>query len=67
MNCDRNSRGRYMLTDLTPTEFETLRRALISHRTGMLNTIPSAKDEIISEAEEQYLIAGKMLDQIQTL
>lgn len=67
MNCDKNSRGRYMLTDITQNEFETLRRALKSHRTGLLNKIPGADNETISEAEEQYIIAGKMLEQIETL
>ena len=67
MYCDKNSRGRYMLTDITQNEFETLRRALKFHRAGLLNKIPGADNETISEAEEQYIIAGKMLEQIETL
>ncbi|MEG2063503.1 MAG: hypothetical protein RRY23_00030 [Alistipes sp.] len=67
MNCDKNSRGRYMLTDITENEFETLRRALKSHRAGLLNKIPGATEGVISEAEEQYINAGKMLQQLETL
>ena len=67
MKCDKNSRGRYMLTDITENEFETLRRALKSHRTGLLNKIPGATENVITEAEEQYLLAGKMLEQFETL
>lgn len=67
MKCDKNSRGRYMLTDLTESEFETLRRALKSHRTGLLNKIPEVNAEALSEAAEQYIHAGKMLEQFETL
>lgn len=67
MKCDKNSRGRYMLTDITENEFETLRRALKSHRTGLLNKIPEANAEALTEAEEQYIHAGKMLEQFETL
>ena len=67
MKCDKNSRGRYMLTDITENELETLRRALKSHRTGLLNKIPGATENVITEAEEQYILAGKMLEQFETL
>lgn len=56
-----------MLTDITENEFETLRRALKSHRTGLLNKIPEANAEALTEAEEQYIHAGKMLEQFETL
>lgn len=67
MKCDKNSRGRYMLTDITENEFETLRRALKSHRIGLLHKIPGATEKVITEAEEQYILAGKMLEQFETL
>lgn len=67
MKCDINSRGRYMLTEITENEFETLRRALKSHRTGLLNKIPKANAETLTVAEEQYILAGRMLEQFKTL
>ena len=67
MKCDRNSRGRYALSEITENEFETLRRALISHRTGLLNKIPGATEDVITEAEEQYILSGKILEQFETL
>lgn len=56
-----------MLTEITENEFETLRRALKSHRTGLLNKIPKANAETLTVAEEQYILAGRMLEQFKTL
>lgn len=67
MKCEKSSRGRYILTDITDNEFETLRRALKSHRTGLLNKIPEANAETLTVAEEQYILAGRMLEQFKTL
>lgn len=64
MFIDKDSRGRYVLAGLTATELETIRRALKSHRCGLLNGMPDDAKKI-SEREIQYYRAGKILQIIE--
>lgn len=61
MYLDKDSRGRYLLADLTAAELEAIRRALLSHKTGILSSIHGADDRQISEREKQYRMAGNIL------
>ncbi len=65
MYIDKDNNGRYQLADLSATELEAIRRALISHRTGILSSIHGADDRKISECEKQYRLAGKILQIIE--
>lgn len=65
MYIDKDNNGRYLLADLTTAELEAIRRALISHRTGILSSIHNADDSKISECEKQYRMAGKLLQIIE--
>lgn len=56
MYCDKDCRGLLSIMELTPDEFETIRRALLAFRTGMAT---KTLDE--SEPSKQYIRASKML------
>lgn len=67
MYCDKDSNGRVSIMDLTSDEFDTIRRAIMAFKTGLLqNRLPDGFAPQ-SETYEQYHRAGMILRQIETL
>lgn len=63
MYADIDSRGRCSIMDLTPDEFETIRRAVKAFRVGMMIT-PSFTGR---ESDKQYVRATKILNTLSEL
>ncbi|MEI3554163.1 MAG: hypothetical protein V8Q54_05605 [Alistipes senegalensis] len=67
MYCDKDSNGRVSIMDLTSAELDTIRRAIMAFKTGLLqNRLPDGFAPQ-SETYEQYHRAGMILRQIETL
>ncbi len=64
MYADLDSRGRYSIMDLTPDEFETIRRAIKAFRTGMITSNSESKE---NECHRQYIRATKILNTLSEL
>lgn len=62
MYCDKDSRGLLSIMELTPDEFETIRRALLAFSAGM-----ATKDINESEPSKQYIRASKILRKLSEL
>ena len=56
MYWDKDSRGLLSIMELTPDEFETIRRALLAFSAGM-----ATKELNESEPSRQYIRASKIL------
>ena len=67
MYCDKDSNGRVSIMDLTNDEFDTIRRAVMAFKTGLLKNRLPAGFAPQSETYEQYHRAGIILRQIETL
>ena len=67
MYCDKDSNGRVSIMDLTSVEFDTIRRAIMAFKTGLLQNRLPAGFAPQSETYEQYHRAGIILRQIETL
>lgn len=65
MYCDKDNRGLFAIMDLRPEELETIHRALLAFRTGMVTTVPPTVPPSHSEARRQYDRAGVLLRQIE--
>lgn len=65
MYCDIDNNRRVAIMDLTPDEFETIRRALIAYRTGMIQHRRPIGFKIDIEPQKQYDRAGAILKQIE--
>ena len=65
MYCDKDSNGRVSIMDLTNDEFDTIRRAIMAFKTGLLQNRLPAGFAPQSETYEQYHRAGIILRQIE--
>lgn len=67
MYCDIDNNRRAAIMDLTPDELETIRRALIAYRTGMIQCRRPIGFRTDTEPQKQYDRAGEILRHIETL
>lgn len=63
MYCDEDSTGRISIMDLSAEQLETIRRALLAFRSGLLQRLPFKVD---TEPHAQYQRAGALLCQIES-
>lgn len=67
MYCDKDSSGRYSIMEIEADELETIRRAIVAFKTGLLQNRMPAGFAPQGEIYEQYHRAGKLLHQIEKL
>ncbi|WP_418671867.1 hypothetical protein [Alistipes putredinis] len=65
MYCDKDSSDRYSIVEIEADQLETIRRALIAYRTGMIQHRRSIGFKIDIEPQRQYDCAGAILKQIE--
>lgn len=67
MYCDKDSRGLYCIMELTADEFETIRRALLAFRTGLISHQLPEGTEHKPEPHVQYERASAILKQLKSI
>ncbi len=65
MYVDQDANGRYQLADLTPEECATIERALAAYRAGLVPRFKADKERPMTECEQQYITAGRILTHMQ--
>lgn len=65
MYCDKDRSGHYSIMDIEADELETIRRAMIAYRTGMIQHRQPIRFKIDIEPQKQYDCAGFILKQIE--
>lgn len=67
MYCDKDSRGLYCIMELTVDEFETIRRALLAFRTGLISHRLPEGTKHKPEPHIQYERASAILKQTKSI
>lgn len=67
MYCDKDLNERYSIMDLGLDELETIRRAIIAYRTGLIHERHRINPQEYSEPHEQYTIAARILKKIESI
>lgn len=68
MYCDKDSDGKYSIQDLSMSEFEIIRSALMAYRVSMCSKLCETEERVIMNyIESEFNIAGNIVRAIKML